>query len=114
MGHLLACHELELALRWSVYKASPAALSPHAPCFARRFVQMAKVRPWWFVCTGDVWIQSWLVEQNETAMQARSACQSLGAFYIAPTPIARRFLAKLIDRIMYTCETSPPDSLNQL
>ena len=49
-----------------------------------------------------MWIQSWLADDNATTMNARSSCQSLGAFYIAPTTIAKRFLANLAHRIMYT------------
>jgi len=50
-----------------------------------------------------MWIQSWLADANATTINARSSCQSLGAFYVAPTTIARRFLANLAHRIMYTC-----------
>ena len=51
-----------------------------------------------------MFIENWAVYGNETTFEARAACQSLGAFYIAPTTLARRFLAHVAHRIMYTCE----------
>ncbi len=51
-----------------------------------------------------MFVENWAVSSDEVAMEARAACQSLGAFYVAPTLVARRFLARLANRIMYTCE----------
>ena len=53
-----------------------------------------------------MFVENWAVSSDKVAMEARAACQSLGAFYVAPTLVARRFLARLANRIMYTCEPS--------
>jgi hypothetical protein len=41
-----------------------------------------------------MFVENWAVSSDEVAMEARAACQSLGAFYVAPTLVARRFLAR--------------------
>ena len=45
------------------------------------------------------------VTAKDVTLRAMSPCQSLGAFYVAPTPAAQRFLAALAHWIMYTCDT---------
>ena len=54
-------------------------------------------------CTGDVFHPNFEITDSDTHLSALAPCQSLGAFYVAPTPAAQRFLAALAHWVMYTC-----------
>lgn len=51
---------------------------------------------------GDLYYPAWEIRKNETSMRALTPCQSLGAYYVRPTPAAMKFLAKLSDWVVHT------------
>ena len=53
-------------------------------------------------CTGDLFFPAWEIRKNETSLRALAPCQSLGAFYVKPTPAAMKFLATLSDWVVHT------------
>lgn len=54
-------------------------------------------------CAGDVMHPKFEIKDKDVSLRALAPCQSLGAFYVAPTPAAQRFLAALAHWVMYTC-----------
>jgi hypothetical protein len=52
--------------------------------------------------TGDLFHPEFEVGQGEVSLSALAPCQSLGAFYVSPTPASQRFLEALAYWIMYT------------
>ncbi len=52
--------------------------------------------------TGDVFHPAWEIRRNETSLRALAPCQSLGAYYVKPTPAAMKFLAKLSDWVVHS------------
>ena len=51
---------------------------------------------------GDVFHPEFEVGRGEVVMRALAPCQSLGAFYVSPTPASQRFLEVLSHWIMHT------------
>lgn len=45
---------------------------------------------------------AWEIRRNETSLRALAPCQSLGAYYVKPTPAAMKFLAKLSDWVVHS------------
>lgn len=52
--------------------------------------------------TGDLYFPAWEIRKNETSLRAMAPCQSLGAYYVRPTPPVVKFLAKLSDWVVNT------------
>lgn len=51
---------------------------------------------------GDLYFPSWEIRKNETSLRALAPCQSLGAYYVRPTPPVMKFLSKLSDWVVNT------------
>lgn len=56
---------------------------------------------------GDVFHPKFEIKDTDVSLRALAPCQSLGAFYVAPTPAAQAFLAALAHWVMYTCAIGP-------
>ena len=61
-------------------------------------------KPIWHVMlrTGDLFHPEFEIGDNDVTLSALAPCQSLGAFYVSPTPASQRFLEALAHWIMYT------------
>lgn len=51
---------------------------------------------------GDLYFPSWEIRKNETSLRALAPCQSLGAYYVRPTPPVMKFLSRLSDWVVNT------------
>ena len=51
---------------------------------------------------GDLLHPEFEVKEGDVTLRALAPCQSLGAFYVSPTPASQRFLEVLTHWIMYT------------
>ena len=51
---------------------------------------------------GDLLHPEFEVKDTDVTLRALAPCQSLGAFYVSPTPASQRFLEALAHWIMYT------------
>jgi hypothetical protein len=49
---------------------------------------------------GDLYFPSWEIRKNETSLRALAPCQSLGAYYVRPTPPVMKFLSRLSDWVV--------------